>query len=210
MMLLTMVIAALAAPEKVAPPAERTGLEQPGAPATNPATWVTRGEYPARAMRERREGTTGFRLTYDATGQVQKCEIVSSSGHADLDTTTCDLAMLRARFQPGKDAAGKAVGGTYSNRVRWSIPDAVPGPLPFSSPGQMTVEYTVDALGAVTACKGRAEGLADLAGGDTAAVDPCREIQRMAPYQPARDKEGKPLSRRYRVNIEVAIDDIAP
>lgn len=210
MMVLTMVMAALAAPEKMAPPAERTGLEQPGAPATNPATWVTRGEYPARAMRERREGTTGFRLTYDATGQVQKCEIISSSGHADLDTTTCDLAMLRARFQPGKDAAGRAVGGTYSNRVRWSIPDAEPGPLPFSTPGQMTVEYTVDALGAVTACKGRVEGLADLADGGPAAVDPCRDIQRMAPYQPARDKEGKPLSRRYRVNIEVAVDDIAP
>ena len=206
MILLAMMTAALAAPEK----AERTGLEQPGTPATNPATWVTRGEYPVRAMRERREGTTGFRLTYDASGQVQKCEITSSSGHPDLDTTTCDLAMLRARFLPGKNAAGQAVGGTYSNRVRWSIPDAVPGPLPFSSPGHMRVDYTVNTHGAVTACKGSIEGLTDSAGGEGAQIDPCNEIQLRAPYRPARDKEGQPLSRRYRVNIDVAIDDIDP
>lgn len=99
---------------------------EPGSPTTNPGTWVTNSDYPARAMREEREGTTGFRLSYDASGLPQKCDIVSSSGHADLDAATCDLTMSRARFQPGKDRAGKPVGGTYTNRIRWGIPAGPP------------------------------------------------------------------------------------
>lgn len=206
MMYPTMVVAVLAAPEQI----DRTGLEQPGAPATNPATWVTHREYPARAKLERREGTTAFRLTYDASGHVQKCEITSSSGHSDLDTATCDQIMLRARFLPGKNAAGQKVGGTYSNRVRWRIPAVEPGPLPFSKPGQMTVDFIVDARGAVTTCTGRFdEPSAPTAHAVVPMVDPCNEIRLGAPYSPARDKDGRALSRRYRVNIEVIIDDIA-
>lgn len=73
-------------------------------------------------MREDREGIVGFRLTYDVDGVPRNCEIISTSGYADLDGTTCRLLMERARFQPGKNPAGKPVGGTYSNRIRWMIP----------------------------------------------------------------------------------------
>jgi TonB family protein len=114
-----------ALPPPPAPPSV-DGYIEPGRPTTNPGTWVTNSDYPARAMREEREGTTGFRLSYDASGLPQTCDIVSSSGHVDLDTATCDLTMSRARFQPGKDGTGKAVGGTYTNRIRWKIPA---GPL---------------------------------------------------------------------------------
>ena len=100
--------------------------ENPGekmAPATNPGSWATNDDYPVSAMREEREGTTGFRLTIGVDGLPTQCEIISSSGHADLDTTTCRLIMERARFTPGRDKNGKAVGGTYSNRIRWQIPE---------------------------------------------------------------------------------------
>jgi len=108
------------------PPRAADDQSESGSPATNPGTWVTPNDYPVRAMREEREGMTGFRLVYDSAGLPQTCEIVSSSGHADLDTATCDLTMGRARFRPGKDRAGKPAGGTYSNRVRWSIPSGPP------------------------------------------------------------------------------------
>lgn len=209
-MIFSMMLLALGAPEKAAPPPQPASLAEPGAPANNPGGWVTNADYPARAMREEREGTTGFRLTYGNDGEPQKCDIVSSSGHGDLDAATCDLAMERARFRPGKNAAGEFVGGTYTNRVRWSIPEGGPSPMPFSEPGRMTVAYVVDAQGAVASCEGHVEGLAAPEDDQTAALDPCDGIRGMAPYLPAHDTEGKPVSRRYRMTMDVAVEDVEP
>ncbi len=105
-------------------------LSQAGSPANNPGTWVTNSDYPIRAMMEEMEGTTGFRLSYDADGQPKTCDITSPSGHAELDEATCRLAMERARFNPGRNQVGKPVGGTYSNRVRWKIPEGTNAPEP--------------------------------------------------------------------------------
>ena len=98
-------------------------LSKPAAPATNPGSWMTNVDYPATAMREGREGTTGFRLAFGADGLPTSCEITAPSGHSDLDGATCRLAMARARFTPGRNAQGEATGGTYVNRIRWQIPD---------------------------------------------------------------------------------------
>ena len=107
-------------PAPPAPPAP--DLSQDGSPRGNPGRWATNDDYPARAMREEREGTTGFRVTYGADGRVTSCDVTSSSGHSDLDAETCKLITRRARFNPGKDRAGNPTGGTYSNRIRWQIP----------------------------------------------------------------------------------------
>lgn len=98
------------------------GGAEPGTPADNPGAWVTNADYPAAAMREEREGVVRFRLIYDEQGLPTSCEITTSSGHADLDATTCRLVQQRARFKPGRDAAGKAAGGSYRNSIRWQIP----------------------------------------------------------------------------------------
>lgn len=105
-------------------------LSQPGSPADNPGTWITSDDYPIRAMMEEMEGTTGFRLSYDAGGMPKTCDIISPSGHAELDAATCRLVMERARFNPGRDQAGKPVGGTYRTRVRWQIPRGAGAPDP--------------------------------------------------------------------------------
>ena len=118
-----LLLLALAAPTDVAPLAEVAQVVEPMAPSNNPGTWATNADYPAAAMRDEREGTSGFRLTIGADGLPERCEITSSSGHPDLDTTTCRLVMERARFRPGRDENNKRVGGTYSNRIRWQIPD---------------------------------------------------------------------------------------
>ncbi len=115
------ILLALAAPTDVAPPAA-SGVETIS-PANNPGSWATNDDYPVAAMRDEREGTSGFRLTIGPDGLPQQCEIISSSGHADLDSTTCRLVMERARFRPGRDEKNARVGGTYSNRIRWQIPD---------------------------------------------------------------------------------------
>jgi TonB family protein len=101
---------------------EAAETEKAMAPATNPGSWVTNDDYPAIAMREEREGTTGFKLTIGADGLPTGCDIIAPSGHGDLDVLTCQLILQRARFTPGRNARGEAVGGTYSNRIRWQIP----------------------------------------------------------------------------------------
>jgi protein TonB len=91
-------------------------------PKGNPGNWATTNDYPARALREEREGVTGFRVTVGPDGKVVDCQITSSSGHADLDEATCKNVARRARFTPATDGEGNPTTGSYSNRVRWVIP----------------------------------------------------------------------------------------
>ena len=92
-------------------------------PKGNPANWVTNNDYPTRALRENRSGVTGFRLSVGADGRATGCDITSSSGSPDLDSTACSLLMRRAKFQPGQDSNGNPTGGVYSSRFRWVIPE---------------------------------------------------------------------------------------
>lgn len=116
------ILLALAVASKTVQP-EAAEQDEPAKPVTSPGSWVTSDDYPAAALRDEREGTAGFRLIIGTDGLPTRCEIVASSGHADLDAKTCEIVMARARFTPVHDATGNAVGGTYASRVRWQIPD---------------------------------------------------------------------------------------
>lgn len=107
-----------APPAPPPPPSKASGAQPRG----NPGSWATPNDYPARALREERAGTTRFRVTIGPDGRVTNCEITGSSGHADLDEATCKNVTRRARFKPALDAAGNAISDTYSNAVRWEIP----------------------------------------------------------------------------------------
>jgi protein TonB len=91
---------------------------KPATPRNDPSTWATPNDYPSRALREEREGTTGFRVTINDEGRVESCSITSSSGHSDLDQAACANVTRRARFRKPSEGYGR----TYSNRVRWVIP----------------------------------------------------------------------------------------
>lgn len=108
----------------VAPPAPPPPRFTPkgATPKGNPGNWATANDYPSRALREDREGTTGFRVTIGPDGRVTDCQITSSSGSPDLDQTACDKIRQRARFNPATDGEGNPTSGSYSNRVRWVIP----------------------------------------------------------------------------------------
>ena len=108
-------------PAPPAPPAT-PNRSAPAKAKGNPGRWATNDDYPARAQREEREGTTGFRVTIGTDGRVTGCSVTSSSGHADLDEETCKLVTRRARFDPALDRDGNPTTGSYSNRVRWQIP----------------------------------------------------------------------------------------
>ena len=109
------------APPAPVPAAPRVQPKQP-TPKGNPANWATTNDYPTRALREEREGTTSFRVTVGPDGRVTGCTVTSSSGSPDLDDATCQNVTRRARFNPATDGEGQPTTGSYSNRVRWVIP----------------------------------------------------------------------------------------
>jgi periplasmic protein TonB len=112
----------VAAPPPPPPPAPKQAAKR-ASPRGQPGSWVTPDDYPARALREEREGSTGFRLSIGADGKVTDCQITSSSGHGDLDAEACKMLMRRARFRPAEDSNGAAMPDTYSSRVVWQIPE---------------------------------------------------------------------------------------
>ncbi len=92
-------------------------------PTNGPAGWITNNEYPTRSLMREQEGTASYALEVDARGEVQGCRITSSTGHRLLDQATCRWVERRAEFDPGINARGEPVGGTYSGTVTWTIPD---------------------------------------------------------------------------------------
>ncbi len=107
----------------ISTPAPERGRESAPIPKNNPGSWANPSDYPSLALREFREGITAFTVDVSVDGRVSKCAITSSSGHADLDKVTCDNVMARAQFYPAQDKKGVATTGSYSNRVRWRIPE---------------------------------------------------------------------------------------
>ena len=87
-----------------------------------PGDWANSNDYPARALREEREGVTRFRVTVGTDGRVTGCTITGSSGHGDLDEATCTLITRRGRFTPAMDGDGQPTTGSFSSAVRWQIP----------------------------------------------------------------------------------------
>lgn len=107
-----------------APPAPpKPSMATPAKPRGNPGGWVTNDDYPSAAMREGAQGVTAFRLDIGPDGKATNCTVTSSSGSSLLDDTACRLLVRRARFSPAKDVDGNPMPASYSNRVRWQIPE---------------------------------------------------------------------------------------
>lgn len=86
-------------------------------------SWATPNDYPARDLREGNAGVTGFRLEIGSDGKVKSCTVTRSSGFAGLDQATCENVSRRARFEAATDETGARVAGSYSNNIRWVIPE---------------------------------------------------------------------------------------
>ena len=114
-------LAPVAAPPAPAPPPPRIQPKK-AVPKGSPANWATTNDYPTRALREERAGTTGFRVSVGPDGRVTSCSVTSSSGSPDLDEATCSNVTRRARFTPATDGEGNPTTDSYTNRIRWVIP----------------------------------------------------------------------------------------
>ncbi len=113
-------------PTPPAPPPEPPALRAKPvalAPRGNPAGWVTNDDYPSAALRSEEQGRTRFVVVADASGRPTECTVTGSSGSSALDKAACRLLMKRARFKPGTDADGAAVGGSWASSFLWKIPE---------------------------------------------------------------------------------------
>lgn len=107
------------APPKFAP----AGPALAARPLGDPGQWITTDDYPSRALREGWSGLTRLHLEIDALGMVVACQVVQSSGHAELDAVACDRVSRRARFAPARDPDGNARAGRFDGAIRWQIQD---------------------------------------------------------------------------------------
>ncbi|MFM9828201.1 MAG: TonB family protein [Sphingomonas sp.] len=93
----------------------------------NPADWFTNDDYPPSARRAGIEGRVKMRLLIDPDGRVGRCDIVSTSGSAELDAVTCRSAEEKGHFVPAKDQAARAIWSQYlPPAVRWKLEEVTP------------------------------------------------------------------------------------
>ena len=117
----------------------------------NPATWVTPDDYPSKALREELEGSSRFNVIVDKKGRVTNCAIVRSSGHAILDARTCELVSQRARFRPALDENGNPIVSSYTNIVRWTLPEAEP--ISLAEDSLFIAKYSLNKAREIESCQ---------------------------------------------------------
>lgn len=115
------VVPVIAPPAPVVAPPPRFQPKGPQ-PKGNPGAWASTDDYPSGALRREEQGVTRFRVTVGTDGRVSSCDVTSSSGSSELDSTTCSLVTRRGRFNPATNGDGEPVSGSWSSSVRWQIP----------------------------------------------------------------------------------------
>lgn len=86
------------------------------------AAVVSDADYPPEAVRAGFSGRTVVRLIIDADGRVSDCATVASSGHAILDTRTCEIYRRRLRLTPATGADGTPTAAALVTTLRWVLP----------------------------------------------------------------------------------------
>ena len=81
-----------------------------------------RADYPPKALREHREGTTQVAVAVDKEGQPKDCKLITSSGSSDLDEATCQTTYRRAHWFPAKDEHGEPIASSVTMKIKWQLP----------------------------------------------------------------------------------------
>lgn len=80
---------------------------------------IRSSDYPQIAVEEGASGIVSVRYTVAIDGHVSRCIVTRSSGSRDLDETTCRLIEQRFRFDPARDAYGRAVQADIVEDHEW-------------------------------------------------------------------------------------------
>ena len=104
------------------PPASRSRAR----PARITAGWISASDYPAGALRSGAEGQVTVRYVIGRDGEVESCDVVGTSGNAELDLVSCAIVAQRFVFDPARDARGRRVTNTRTQRIVWRLPEPAP------------------------------------------------------------------------------------
>ncbi len=81
---------------------------------------VSSRDYPLDVVARRASGRSLAVVRLDAQGRPSDCRIVHSSGTKSLDDASC-MVMLRARFRPARDKAGRLMESVFPLQLSWRI-----------------------------------------------------------------------------------------
>lgn len=181
-----------------------SGTVTAAAPIT-PLPWFEFRDYPMRAFEKNWEGVTKFELLVAPDGRIAGCTIISSSGHEELDKTSCFLASKRVTFRPATGPGGQPQWGVYRTQALWALPDrkinAAPGPdleislnkLPdgVTHPAAVKLAYAVDARGNASSCTVMPSSLRQP---DVLVEIGCKELLQSANGKPVIGPGGQPVA----------------
>lgn len=81
---------------------------------------IVDADYPRTARKARAEGSVLVRFTVGRDGRAKGCTVLESSGHPELDATTCRLIEQRFRFEPARNAQGDPIPDIKAwNQIWW-------------------------------------------------------------------------------------------
>ena len=80
---------------------------------------ISRRDIPRSVWNAGKRGNVVAHFTVGVDGRASDCRIRQSSGHPSLDAVTCRLIEQRFRFEPARDARGRAVAQPYGWLQEW-------------------------------------------------------------------------------------------
>ncbi|MEO5494151.1 MAG: energy transducer TonB [Sphingomonas sp.] len=185
--------------------AQRAQRAMGPAPIDEPGSWVGPDDYPKDAIRANRQGRVMARLDVDATGHVTACRIATSSGTDSLNAKTCEILLVRAKFNPATDRRGRPIASTYSLPVRWVMPeDSGPKTVEVATAGaDLDVEIAIGADGKIIRCR----MITQIAPAPTGAADQCASMKPGTMWE-VFTKDGKPTAvivrQRFTRSVKIA------
>jgi protein TonB len=78
-------------------------------------------DYPRGALARDAQGVSQVRLRIEVNGTARDCQVIRSSGDAELDFAACQITTTRTRFAPAIDVDGKPTVEYVILPIRWAI-----------------------------------------------------------------------------------------
>ena len=94
----------------------------PAQPARQRSGSIAASDYPRSALRHNSQGRATITFTINPQGSVERCELVRSAGDASLDERSCTLVTQRYRYEPARDASGRAIPQIAIANIVWRLP----------------------------------------------------------------------------------------
>lgn len=158
-------------------------------------SWIGPDNYPPEAIRAGEQGRVVAIVSIDAAGHPTACRIDVSIGSPALERGTCATVLANGRFEPARDARGRAIASEMTLPIRWVLPSEE-DTRPPSGPWDTIHIITIDADDTVLNCKVTVNGKPQ----STTLADCGRPGG-----SPAELRERLKITGRYSMRMDVAI-----